>query len=172
VSFETKDGLVATAEVEHGVEPDHNVGAMIVETRCSENQIQSRREISRLQVLPLFDGLASGVGLKKILENEVSIAEIHGGSNAELKMPAQAKLAQYANDKAKVVSVLVGSDVGCHHRSVFPCKRLRSDVHEFHVLHMRPDDHAEVERSQVGVRSIFHFPFLCHRRSCNHQQAE
>ena len=94
------------------------VWAMVVEAWCSENKVEGRRYISRLYVLPLFDGTPVGVGLSLISKHQVPISEVHCRYNAQLEVAVKAQFARYAHHKTWVVAVLVGGNVGLDYLSV------------------------------------------------------
>ena len=85
---------------------------MVVEPWCGKNKVESRRDIGRLHVLPVYDGLAVDIRLPLIFKHQMPISEIHCWHGAQLQVAVKAQFARYAYYETRVVAVLFGGDVG------------------------------------------------------------
>lgn len=147
-------------KVDHGVHAHHHVGTVVVEALGSKDQVAGCRYIDALHALLLTDvgSVVQLVGM--VQEGVMAGAEIHGWSHAEGKVLAQARLAQHAYGETGVPVVLVAGDEPGSFRAVFILDGHGAHVVQFHVLQVRTDEHAEVERAQIRVGTVLHGTLL------------
>ena len=90
---------------------------MVVEPRCGENKVESRRDIGRFHVLSVYDGLAVYIRLSLIFKHQMPISEVHCWHGAQLQVAVKAQFARYTYHETRVVAVLFGGDVGLNNLS-------------------------------------------------------
>ena len=129
---------------------------MVVEARCGKNQVECGRNVRRLDILAFFDGLPIRILFVEIVERQVAITEVHGRGDAELKVSTQSEFAQHAHRQTCVPPVLIGRNECFARRAILVSDVLCTNVVELNVLKMSAQQHAKMERAQVGIRPILH----------------
>ena len=92
-------------------------------------------------------------------------------SEVEGEVCAETQFTEHTYCESGVPLVLVGGDYLLH-RAVVCRYRLRSHAHELQILQVCSHHHTEVERSQIGIRSILHLCVLRFHSRAAHQQGE
>ena len=148
-------------EVQHGIHAEHHVGTVVVEALGREYQVAGRRDIHALHLLLLVYARTVFQLVGEVLEGEMARSEVHRGSDSEGKILVDARLAEYAHGESRVPVVLVAGNQFLCLTAVVGRDDLWSDIAELYVLEVRAHKHAEVERTQVGVRPVLHDSLLC-----------
>ena len=134
---------------------------MIVEALGAVDQVERRRDIYRLHLLVLFHRRPVFHHVGVVAEGQVACTKIHGRGDTEGEIGAQSGLAQHTHMKTGIEAVLIARYHLLSRCSLlFIDNRLRPHILELNVLEVGAHQHAEVERSEVGVGSVFYFSFL------------
>ena len=90
---------------------------MVVEPWRGKNKVESRRDIDRFHVLPVYDGLAVGIRLSLIFKHQMPVSEVHCWHGAQLEVSVKAQFARNTYHETRVIAVLFGGDVGLNNLS-------------------------------------------------------
>jgi len=129
VALESDIIVIATAQIEHWRQSANEIGSVIVESRSVEDEFAGCSDVNGFHVLALLDWIACTVGLGKVVEFDVTVAEVHGWRETELEILIDTKFSQHTNGESCIPAILVGCDnalVGC---SVFVGDGDRTRVH-------------------------------------------
>ena len=91
---------------------------MVIESLGGEYQVAGSRDIDTLHALLLADIGSVIQFVRMVNKGIVAGSEVHGRSQTESKVLADARLAQYANGETCVPVVLVSSDEFSHFRAI------------------------------------------------------
>ena len=156
VAFEADVVGALAAEIYHRVDTGYEVRTVVVEPRGCEYEVECGGDVHRLEILVLLSGLAFRVEVGHVAERYVAISEVKRWSHTELEISAYAVFAHHTHVESRVPAVLVGCDKSLYGCAVLVCNDLRTGVQQFEILQMSADDHSEVERAEVCVRSVLH----------------
>lgn len=158
--FEFEIVVALSAEIDHRIKTRYHVGAVVVEARGGGDEVESRRHIGRLEILPPFGGSTVFFQQAVVAKHDVPCTEIHGGGHTQLEVGAETQFGQYAHIKTGIPAVLVGTYDDLLRSAVIIGDSLWPHVHKLEVLQVCAHKHAEMEVAQVGIRPVLHRAFL------------
>lgn len=155
IALELQDVIVAPAEVDDGAQACHEIRAVVARALRRIDDVGRTRDIDTLEVLR---AAAETVGCLRVIvaESDVAAAEIERRSKTKREIVVQACLTKHTYVEAIVPLVLVRRDGVRLHGAIIKRDGLRSDIEQFHILHVRPHEDAEVERPQIRIRPVLH----------------
>lgn len=155
IALELQDVIVSPAEVDDGAQSCHEVRPVVSRTLRRIDNVCRTGDIDTLQVLR---AAAKAVGRLRIIvsESDMPAAKIECRGKTEREIIVQARLTEHTYVEAIVPLVLVRRDGVRLHGAIIKRNGLRSDIEQFHILHVRPHEDAEVERPQISIRPVLH----------------
>lgn len=170
--LQLKEVVTVIAEINHRVEPCHEIRSVIAIARTREDEVESCRHIDRLQVLILLRGIALTVTMREVTKGDMPVAEVDGRGYAELEILGQTGLTQHTHIESRVPAILVGRHYGLVGCSVVRRHRLRADIPHLNILKVSTNEDTEMERTQVGVGAVLHRAANLAQRAAGHPEQE
>ena len=147
--------IVSPTEVDDGAQSCHEIRPVVARTFRRIDDVCRTRDVDTLEVLR---AAAKTVGRLRVIVavGDMTAAKIECRSKTEREIVVQACLNKHTYVEPIVPLVLVRRDGVRLHGAIIKRNGLRSDIEQFHILHVRPHEDAKVERPQISIRPVLH----------------